>query len=304
LSHPGVNSLKRLVKAATPRDTDGDHAIVIGAFCMSLVRKAGGKIFRMLKGVRSPLPKVINHSDYKSLLKMPRFTPGRGTLFDRPVAFADIDGYLHSVSEIFGDEVYRFQCQTVAPHIIDAGANIGLSVIYFKQLFPAATIVAYEPDPQMFALLTQNTGTYTGMTLHQAAAWTEDTNLTFYTEGSLAGSSEVDFLNKGASTTVAAVRLKDELQKQHVDFLKIDIEGAENSVLFDIEDELDNVDLLFFEYHSPHTKPQLLGEMLKMVASKGFRYSINGAHAPRLPFIEKLANGFDLQLNVSCMRPR
>jgi hypothetical protein len=100
---------------------------------MSLVRKAGGKIFRMLKGVRSPLPKVINHSDYKSLLKMPRFTPGRGTLFDRPVAFADIDGYLHSVSEIFGDEVYRFQCQTVAPHIIDAGANIGLSVIYFDR---------------------------------------------------------------------------------------------------------------------------------------------------------------------------
>lgn len=269
---------------------------------MSIMRKVGGRVFRTLKGVRSPLPDIIGHSDYKALLQMPAFTQGSGTLFDRPVVFADNHGYLHSIAEIFGDEVYRFECRTAAPHIIDAGANIGLSVIYFKQLFPDATIVAYEPDPQMFGLLAQNTSSYPGITLHQAAAWTEYTELTFYTEGSLAGSSEVDFLNKGQSTTVAAVRLKDELQKRPVDFLKIDIEGAENSVLFDIEDELDNVGLLFFEYHSPHSKQQLLGEMLRMVASKGFRYSINGAHAPRLPFIEKMANGFDLQLNVSCIR--
>ncbi|AYJ86396.1 FkbM family methyltransferase [Sphingomonas paeninsulae] len=270
---------------------------------MSLARKVGGRIFKTLRGVRSPVPDIIGHTEYRSLLKMPPFTHGSGMLFDRPIAFADITGYLHSVAEIFAEEVYRFNCETAAPHIIDAGANIGLSVIYFKQLFPGATIVAYEPDPEMFRLLAQNISSYSGISLRQAAAWVEDTELTFYTEGSLAGSSEVDFLNTGASTTVAAVRLKDELRKKHVDFLKIDIEGAENSVLFDIEDELDNVGLLFFEYHSPHTKPQLLGEMLKMVASKGFRYIINGAHAPRLPFIEKLACGFDLQLNVSCFRP-
>ena len=36
------------------------------------------------------------------------------------------------------------------------GANIGLSVLYFKRLFPACRIYAYEPDPYIFEILQRN----------------------------------------------------------------------------------------------------------------------------------------------------
>lgn len=206
------------------------------------------------------------------------------------------------MQDIFSDKVYRFRAKTEHPHIIDAGANIGLSVLYFKTIYPRSTIVAFEPDPDIFGMLRYNVGDLEGVDVRQEAAWIEDTTLTFYTEGSLAGSSEIDFLGQGKKVEVEATRLKDEIRKRPVDFLKIDIEGAENNVLFDIEGELDQVNHLFFEYHSVPDKAQRLGDMLNLVQRAGFRYIINGAHGPRLPFVEEVSHGFDLQLNVSCFR--
>lgn len=218
--------------------------------------------------------------------------------------FSDHAGLFHSIREIFHDEVYKFNARTEHPHIIDAGSNIGLSVRYFKTLYPKATILAYEPDPAIFAMLKDNVGSLPGVEVRQAAAWTQDTTLTFYSEGSLAGSAEMDFLGTRNAITVPAERLADQLARQPVDFLKLDIEGAENSVLFDIEDALPQVDHLFFEYHSTPGKPQQLGDLLNLVSRAGYRYAINGTHAANHPFVETVSHGFDLQLNVSCFRSR
>jgi FkbM family methyltransferase len=247
----------------------------------------------------------MSASEYWSLVRTPAFTDSSANLFGKAVRFSNTEGFIHSVREIFYDNIYKFESQTAEPYVVDAGANIGLSVIYFKRMYPASRIVAYEPDPKIFGLLESNITSlgYDKVELRQAAAWVEETELTFYSEGSLAGSTEVDFLNKGQVTIVKAERLKDRLTGPRVDFLKIDIEGGENSVLFDIESELHNVENFFFEYHSVPGKDQRLGDMLNLVTKAGFRYVINGPHGPALPFVERFNEGFDLQLNVSCYRP-
>ena len=245
---------------------------------------------------------VMSLGDYIKVRSRPAMKPGVVNVAGIPTVYSDKTGLLHSVREIFLEEVYKFESKSNSPRIIDAGSNIGLSIRYFKSLYPEATIVGYEPDEIIFKMLAENVGKMRGVVIHQAAAWVENTNLVFYKEGSLAGSSEVDFSGTGNSVEVIAVSLKDEIDKAPVDFLKIDIEGAENSVLFDIESSLDNVENLFFEYHSSPDKPQILGDMLGMVSAKGFRYTINGAHGARLPFVEKVTRGFDLQLNVFCYR--
>src|SRR5690606_6701996 len=58
--------------------------------------------------------------------------------------------------EIFLDEIYRFSAACEAPFIVDCGANIGMSVLYFKTLYPESRIVAFEPNPSAFALLEKN----------------------------------------------------------------------------------------------------------------------------------------------------
>lgn len=256
-----------------------------------------------LRHLRSPYPAGLKWRDYAAVRAARPLTPGTANFLGRPVHYSDNVGFLHSVREVFADRVYLFKARTDTPHIVDAGANIGLSVLYFKELYPRATVTAFEPDPAIFAMLERNVGDLPGVELHREATWTEPTTLTFFSEGSLAGSSEVDFMGKGNKTEVPAIRLRDELRKRPVDFLKIDIEGAENSVMFDIADELAGIDYLFFEYHSMPGKDQRLGDMLNLVGKAGFRYVINGAHGPALPFIDRVKRGFDLQLNVFCYRP-
>src|SRR5215210_7677916 len=61
--------------------------------------------------------------------------------------------------------------------------------------------------------------------------WIDDTALHFFSEGSLGGSSIVDDRNSLNLLVVKAERLRNVLADKHVDFLKLDIEGAENEVL-------------------------------------------------------------------------
>lgn len=42
-------------------------------------------------------------------------------------------------------------------HIIDAGANIGCTAVYFKDRHPDALVTCVEPDPSNFAMLLENT---------------------------------------------------------------------------------------------------------------------------------------------------
>lgn len=260
---------------------------------MSLVERVRRRV--------SPLHQVMTYPDWRRVKRLGTTAPGAAAVDGHPFSFSSREGFVHSVREIFLDDVYKFRAKTDAPYIVDAGANIGLSVLYFKRLYPRSTVVAYEPDAAIFGLLEKNVGRLPGVDLHRAAAWVEDTELTFFSEGSLAGSSEMDFAGQGVETKVKAERLLDQLDRP-VDFLKIDIEGAENKVLFDIEPALKNVDHLFFEYHSVPGQPQLLGELLDLVKRTGYRYIINGPHGPRLPFVERVPYGFDLQLNISCFR--
>jgi FkbM family methyltransferase len=247
---------------------------------------------------------VMNAADYFRASRVPPYRTGSTRLFGKPILFSNTQGFFHSVDEIFRREVYKFQTHSKRPSIIDAGANIGLSIVYFKRLYPDCCIVAYEPDPEIFSLLKKNVAAhqYADVDLREAAAWVSEGHLEFFSEGSLAGSTEVDFLKSGEVKTVKSLRLKSDLQDKTVDFLKIDIEGAENEVLFDIESELSCVQNLFFEYHSIPGKRQMLGDLLALVTRSGFRYVISETHGPHLPFIERSTSPFDIQMNVSCFR--
>jgi FkbM family methyltransferase len=177
-----------------------------------------------------------------------------------------------------------------------------MSVIYFKSLYPDARIVAFEADPYIFSFLEKNIQSYNfkDVTLNNKAVWnTNDEVLSFLAEGGAGGrlqekSDQFKFVD------IKTARLKDYLT-QKVDFLKIDIEGAEYKVLADCADSLKLVKNLFIEYHSMANDPQNLHLILQIVHDAGFRYHIKEAYATPYPFIERKLNfGMDLQLNIFC----
>jgi FkbM family methyltransferase len=172
----------------------------------------------------------LTPAEHARLLAFPEFVPGEASLFGQPFSFSHGPSLIHSVDEIFKEEIYKFTSESPTPYIIDCGANIGLSVLYFKRLFPDSEIVAFEPDEKIFKILERNTNSLENVTIEKKAVWTEETTLEFFSEGALAGSVVTDFSNKNDIIEIEAVDLKKFLNRK-VDFLKIDIEGGEYNLL-------------------------------------------------------------------------
>jgi hypothetical protein len=111
-----------------------------------------------------------------------------------------------------------------------------------------------------------------------------------------------DMSDKGVE--VKAVRLKNLLDRP-VDFLKIDIEGAEYEVIKDSADSLQQVKRMFLEYHGRFEQNDELLEMLNIVRAAGFQFYIREA-APvhPIPFRPKRSGElpYDVQLNIFCLR--
>jgi FkbM family methyltransferase len=223
-------------------------------------------------------------------------------LFGSDIYFTTPPEFLHGIREIFVEEVYRQSLQT-KPYVIDCGANIGMSVIYMKRLYPDARIVAFEPDDTNFKLLEDNTRSfgYTNVTLRKEAVWIEDTQLHFADTGSM--SSRVEKAGATNTKVVNAIRLKDVLTEP-VDFLKIDIEGAEYAVLKDIREKLPFVKNMFLEYHGDFNQSKELTDIFTWISEQGFSYYIKEAsNVYPTPFERgKRASDYDVQLNIFCFR--
>jgi FkbM family methyltransferase len=241
-----------------------------------------------------------NEVEKLRIQNFPRFTETETVLLDKKIKIVDSSSFIFLKEEIFDQEIYKFNCDHSTPYIIDCGANIGLSIIYFKQLFPAAEIIGFEPDSKIFRVLQENVESFhlSKVNLLNQACWNEETTLVFYSQGA-DGGRRARTGDKENLTQVQSIRLRNFINRR-VDLLKMDIEGAENEVLSDIEDLLGNVERIFVEYHSFVGKEQGLSEILAILRNAGFRFNIHqiGVYSPN-PFI-KISDhlDMDLQLNI------
>jgi len=219
--------------------------------------------------------------------------------FDAP----DLPSFIWQFKELFVDELYRFDTESNEPIIYDCGANIGMSCLYFKKLYPKAKVKAFEADLKIAKVLENNlakNSVLNGVEIINSAVWVDDKGIEFSSEGADGGSIYGDE-NK---IKIKSIRLKEFLEKEEkVDMLKIDIEGAEYEVLKDCKDSLSNVENLFVEYHSWNISDQKLSEILEIFEKNGFRYYIESLTKRKNPFINKgeLEN-MDLQLNIFGIR--
>ncbi|QEG38854.1 FkbM family methyltransferase [Roseimaritima ulvae] len=144
------------------------------------------------------------------------------------------------------------------PQIIDCGANIGVSVLEWKTRWPGAQILCFEPDPAAFQILQKNidANDIPGVKCVQAAVSDQDQPAPFYGDLSPRGDARGNSLNPdwgdraGSShTTVTCRRLSTYLAAHDVDFLKLDIEGAEQRVLREAAEHLHRVRAMYVEVH-------------------------------------------------------
>jgi FkbM family methyltransferase len=139
--------------------------------------------------------------------------------------------------------------------IVDAGANIGLSSVFFAARYPDATVIAIEPEAANYELLTRNAAPYPNIIPVCAALWKADTRLAVVNTG--AGEWGFQIRPLGSRDThdcgqVSAVTLDALMQTyklERIDVLKIDIEGAEKEVFERSCSWIGKVDVILIELH-------------------------------------------------------
>jgi FkbM family methyltransferase len=157
------------------------------------------------------------------------------------------DSDLFVISQVFGHCEYEigklgrdalsrlaaeWRKEGIVPVIVDAGANVGYSSIFFRDQYPDAIVMAVEPDREAFEALASNCAGLERIMPVYGALWSHD--------------GEVALVNSDAPSWARAVSdgqgvpaitlnsLLARLPKARLLMLKMDIEGAELEATRDV----------------------------------------------------------------------
>lgn len=171
---------------------------------------------------------------------------GKHTVFVRP-ATTDMDVF----NEIFINEELRKDFGSPR-FIIDAGAHVGFSAIWFAILFPQAKILAIEPEASNFEMLLKNTRNHGNITCIKAGLWGRNAQLKIKNRECDNWNfivDEVELSDKNAIEALSIPEILKRYQWNQIDVLKIDIEGSEIEVLSTSNEWLNSVNVMLIELH-------------------------------------------------------
>lgn len=175
--------------------------------------------------------------------------------------FEDV-GDFELLDEIFLQSAYLLHTELEQnPVILDLGANIGVSTLFFALCWPDAEIHSVEPDPENFRRLCVNTKSLNNIVCHNKVVWSDDGMVPFYTNKHRGSSSSMfKTSSKQHRLTIQASSLSqfmNQISHEKVTLLKIDVEGAEEAI-FSTFDEFNRIKVIAGELHHDYCNTENL----------------------------------------------
>ena len=197
------------------------------------------------------------------------FLGAKARLLGRKIEVAvEIAGFRHPVhlrvrtadvslcQQILLDAQYDSTLAVRPQVIVDAGANIGLASIFYANRYPEAKIIAIEPEASNYAMLRKNVALYPNVVPIHGALWSEKKTLSGSSTDTGHHAYQVREENglddQGRCGTVRGLTLRElmtDLGIQHIDLLKVDIEGSEKEVFQNSADWIEHVGIIAIEIH-------------------------------------------------------
>ncbi|MCK4352484.1 FkbM family methyltransferase [candidate division WOR-3 bacterium] len=219
---------------------------------------------------------AFSKSNIEKLKRMPKRKSGVIQINAFSVKYINPLSIYYEYKDIFKNRIYHFNTKKHHPFIIDAGGYIGMSALYFKSIYPNSKIIVFEPDPKIYKVLLRNIkqNKLTGINAINAGLGSENKEVDFYPDGADGGS--LYLLGKTQKIKVKIVQLSNYITER-VDFLKMNIEGAEYEVFKEIEKKLPLIEQLVFEYHGFYNLKQNLHNILSILDKNSLKYVVTDA---------------------------
>jgi len=153
--------------------------------------------------------------------------------------------------------------------IVDLGAHIGMSALFFQSAYPDAAVYSIEPDIDNFELLRKNTLSKRQIAVLQAAI--SDVDGSAVVAKSQFGYNSVVVTGEATGRPIRTMTMATLLRELHIfqiDLLKVDIEGYEKKIFSGDTDWLGVVGRIIIEVHSPED------EAVCRTALRGHNFSV------------------------------
>ena len=173
--------------------------------------------------------------------------------------------------EVFLSEVYRIPaswCREV-DSVVDLGANVGFTTLYFAQYFPRANYVCVEPDPNNAAILRRNVSWLGGQARVIEGAVSDQSGYASFDASGQSWGGQLH-RNQPSGVSVRCYTMNELFAScglSTIDVLKVDIEGAEEHLFGSQNEWLSKVKLIIVELHGHYT----MERFQRHVHSMGFK---------------------------------
>jgi FkbM family methyltransferase len=174
--------------------------------------------------------------------------------------------------------------------IVDIGANIGATAVYFRASYPSARILCYEPSPENFVWLSANVRNLGGVEAVQCGLLDRAAQLPLYSGESQCAQHSI-IPNAGTTARHEQVQLRrasDEMRERgvsEISLLKVDTEGCEVPILRDLLPTMRRIDAIAVEYHSEEDRraiDDLLAERFLLLHA-----AAEGLHQGRMTYLSR-----------------
>lgn len=211
--------------------------------------------------------------------------PDNKVIFQKgTIQFPDSHSLWTLINEILINEDYYFETNTDAPRILDCGTHCGLAIYYFKNLYPKAKIIGFEPMPTMQKIASKNIADnqYSEVEILPYALSNVAGKTKFLVSRNFSMGGSLTERRRDAGDDVYEIEVECKLLssyiKEPVNFLKLDIEGSEDLVLEEAKNFLENVQHIFCEYHHGNgLNTDRLGKILLLLNNAGFDTQVSKA---------------------------
>jgi FkbM family methyltransferase len=185
-------------------------------------------------------------------------------------------------NEIFVERVYAPSIQALPENLgtvtlIDLGANIGLSTLFFARALEVTEIIAVEPDPDNFRMLANNlrtTGLANRCTAIHAFAGAEHARAELRDSGNGAWGMRMGPLSETGTPVLPLAQIAEAVKSHAPRILKCDIEGGERQLFLHIREWEHLFRYIILELH---TELFPLQELHACLRSARFRWIGHGS---------------------------
>ncbi len=260
----------------------------------------------------------------KYLLKNPGNRGAR--VFGFELYYENPDLLRHHVREIFLNYSYLFPVKKERPVILDIGSNIGISVLFYKRVYPDSLIYCFEPDPDTFLFLKKNIESnnlkdvfcfnaglsdFIGEADLYVPFWScgsasllyEKIRIEKHFAGGCHELPEVSTITKKVKIIKGSDFIRDN-RINHIDILKIDAEGSESRIIRDLSSMLDIFNYIVMEFHYAEGFSHInaLSDVISLFEKSGFFISVKPTWIASKPvvagtYVVKAVNGKNEGIN-------